>query len=188
MNKEKPKNKIKVKQNKNPLPKIKSNNKESNIKVKSLNNKIIQDSKNNNNDLEHLKINYPKEQKQILPKNNIRTSEMALIKNSNAKISNKNNNKLTLRYLLKEYGLSEYCKKMNEIGYNNDNFTDIGTMTKKNFNVLINHINILPFHYEKFEKFYEYLKKLNHSNLPNKKKSNPSSRTCYQLHTPNTET
>ena len=168
MNKEKPKNKIKVKQSKNPLPKIKSNNKESNIKVKSLNNKIIQDSKNNN-DLEHLKINYPKEQKQILPKNNIRTNEMALIKNSNAKISNKNNNKLTLRYLLKEYGLSEYCKKMNEIGYNNDNFTDIGTMTKKNFNVLINHINILPFHYEKFEKFYEYLKKLNHSNLPNKK-------------------
>ena len=163
MNKEKQKIKMKIKQNKYPLPKIKSNNNNnnSNLKVKILNNKIIQDSKNNNNNLEQLKVNHLKDQKQILPKSNYKINDINSIKNTNVKP--------TLRYLLKEYGLLEYYKKMNDIGYNNDNYTDIGLIPKKNINVIINHINLLPFHYEKFEKFYEYLKKLNHNNFALKK-------------------
>ena len=170
MNKEKQKNKMKIKQNKYPLPKIKTNNNNINLKVKNLNNKIIQDSKNNSN-LEQLKINYPKDQKLILLKSNNKVNDIGSIKNTNtnAKINNKDNIKPTLRYLLREYGLLEYYKKMNDIGYNNDNYTDIGIMTKKNFNTLINHINVLPFHYEKFEKFYEYVKKLNHNIFANRK-------------------
>ena len=125
MNKEKQKIKMKVKQNKYPLPKIKSNNNNnnSNLKVKILNNKIIQDSKNNNNNLEQLKVNHLKDQKQILPKSNYKINDINSIKNTNVKP--------TLRYLLKEYGLLEYYKKMNDIGYNNDNYTDIGLIPKK---------------------------------------------------------
>ena len=173
MNKEKQKNKIKVKQNKYPLPKIKPNNNNNNpnLKVKILINKVIQESKNSNNNLEQLKLNHLKDQKQILPKNIYKVNEINSIKNTNAKIINKENIKPTFRYLLKEYGLLEYYKKMNDIGYNNDNYTDIGLITKKNINVIINHINLLPFHYEKFEKFYEYLKKLNHNNNHANKKN-----------------
>ena len=165
MNKEKQKTKIKAKQNKYPLPKIKpiNSNNNSNLKIKILNNKIIQDSKNINNNFEQMKVNHLKDQKQILPKYNFKVNDINSIKNTNSKP--------TLRYLLKQYGLLEYYKKMNDFGYNNDNYTDIGLMPKKNINVIINNINLLPFHYEKFEKFYEYLKKLNHNNNLSYKKN-----------------
>ena len=168
MNKEKSKNKNKTKQNKNPLPKIKSNN---NLPLKTKNNKYIQDSKNNN-DLEHLKINYQKEQKQVLPKTNLRMKNINSKKNSNVNTNIKNKSKTGLKYLLKEYGLVEYHKKLNELGYNNNNYVEIGNLTKKNLVSLINTINILPLHYEKMEKFYEYLRKMNHNNNANNKKIN----------------
>ena len=162
--KEKSKNKNKIKQNKNQFPKIKQNNNNLPIKAKHSNYKIIQDKKNNT-DLEHLNINYQKEQ--ILPKANLVIKNNNLSKNANNnnnKVNNKNRNKSSLRYLLKEYGLIEYHKKFNELGYNNDNFIQIGGLSRRNFASLINQINIVPFHYEKMEKFYYYLKKLNRNN------------------------
>ena len=171
MIKEKSKSKNKIKLNKNPLPKIKLNHNNLTVKLNPLKDKAIPDRKNNN-DLEHLKVNYPKEQKHILPKTNIRVKEVKSAKNSTINNNNQNKNKLTLKYLLKEYGLMEYHKKFIEIGYNNENFLEIGNITKKNLNSLMNKINLLPFHYEKLEKFYEYLKKLNY-NLGNKKAQNP---------------
>ena len=171
MIKEKSKSKNKIKLNKNPLPKIKPNHNNLTVKLKPLNNKAIPDLKNNK-DLEHLKVNYPKEQKQILPKTNIRVKEVKSVKNSSINNNNQSKNKLTLKYLLKEYGLMEYHKKFIEIGYNNENFLEIGNISKKNLNSLMNKINLLPFHYEKLEKFYEYVKKLNY-NHGNKKTQNP---------------
>ena len=173
MIKEKTKNKNKIKLNKNPLPKINLNYNNLTVKLKSVNNKVIPDLKNNK-DLEHLKVNYHKEQKQILPKANTKVKETksAKISKINYNNNNQNENKMTLKYILKEYGLMEYHKKFKEIGYNNENFLEIGNITKKNLNSLMNKINLLPFHYEKLEKFYEYLKKLNY-NLGNKKVQNP---------------
>ena len=161
--KEKSKNKNKIKQNKNQFPKIKQNNNNLPIKAKHSNYKIIQDKKNNT-DLEHLNINYQKEQ--ILPKANlvIKNNNLSKNANNNNKANNKNRNKSSLKYLLKEYGLIEYHKKFNELGYNNDNFIQIGGLSRRNFASLINQIDIVPFHYEKMEKFYYYLKKLNRNN------------------------
>ena len=167
MIKEKSKNKLKTKQNKNPLPKIKPNNTNLSLKTKHLNNRGMLDSKNNN-DLNHLKINYQKDSKQVLPKTNFRIKNTNSTKNANSNMVSKNRSKTSLKYLLKEYGLSEYHKKINEIGFNNDNYTEIGTLSRKNFASLVNNINILPLHYEKIEKFYDYLRKLNHNTI-NKK-------------------
>ena len=160
MTKEKSKNKNKFRQNKNLFPKIKQYNNNLPIKIKQPNYKSIQENKNN--DLEHLNINYQKEQ--ILPKANLGVKNINLPKNVNNKANNKNRNKKSLKYLLKEYGLIEYYKKFNELGYNNDNYTQIGNLTRRSFASLINQINMVPFHYEKIEKFYEYLKKLNRNN------------------------
>ena len=165
MIKEKSKNKPKIKQNKNPLPKIKPNTNNFSLKAKHSIYKGISESKNNN-DLENLKINYQRDQRHILPKANLRIKNANSTKNSNSNTINKNKSKTGLKYLLKEYGLSEYHKKLNELGYNNDNYTEIGNLSRKNFSYLINNLNIFPLHYEKLEKFYDYLKKMNH----NKKK------------------
>ena len=171
MIKEKPKNKNKIKQNKYPLPKIKPNNNPLSIKPKHTNYKSIPDQKYNN-DLEHLKINYLKDQKQILPKTNLRVKNINLTKNCNNNTINKNRSKTSLKYLLKEYGLTEYHKKLNDLGYNNDNYLEIGSLSRKNFASLINNLNIFPLHYEKIEKFYDYLKKMNHNSNKNKKNNN----------------
>ena len=171
MIKEKSKNKTKKKQNINPLPKINQNNNNYTIRGKQTNNKYISESKKNN-DLDFLKVNYQKDQKRILPKTNLKQKNPNSAKNSNNNTLNKNRIKLGLKYLLKEFGLIEYYKKFNEIGYNNDNYIELGNLTKKNFNSILNLINILPFHYEKFEKFYDYVKRLNHSNNNNKKIQN----------------
>ena len=131
--KEKSKNKNKIKQNKNQFPKIKQNNNNLPIKAKHSNYKIIQDKKNNT-DLEHLNINYQKEQ--ILPKTNLVIKNNNLSKNvnnNNNKANNKNKNKSSLKYLLKEYGLIEYHKKFNELGYNNDKFYSNRRFISKEF-------------------------------------------------------
>ena len=175
--KEKSKNKNKIKQNKNQFPKIKQNNNNLPIKAKHSNYKIIQDKKNNT-DLEHLNINYQKEQ--ILSKANlvIKNNNLSKNANNNNKANNKNRNKSSLKYLLKEYGLIEYHKKFNELGYNNDNYIQIGGLSRRNFASLINQINIVPFHYEKMEKFYYYLKKLNRNN---NNSSNNKTKKKYHL-------
>ena len=169
MIKEKSKNKPKIKQNKNPLPKIKPNTNNFSLKAKHSIYKGISESKNNN-DLENLKINYQRDQRHILPKANLRIKNVNSTKNSNSNTINKNRSKTGLKYLLKEYGLSEYHKKLNELGYNNDNYTEIGNLSRKNFSYLINNLNIFPLHYEKLEKFYDYLKKMNHNKKNNNQK------------------
>ena len=169
MIKEKSKNKPKIKQNKNPLPKIKPNTNNFSLKAKHSIYKGISESKNNN-DLENLKINYQRDQRHILPKANLRIKNANSTKNSNSNTINKNRSKTGLKYLLKEYGLSEYHKKLNELGYNNDNYTEIGNLSRKNFSYLINNLNIFPLHYEKLEKFYDYLKKMNHNKKNNNQK------------------
>ena len=181
MFKEKSKNKIKAKHNKYPLPKIKPNTNIS-IKPKLVINKHISEVKNHN-DLEFIKINIQKEKKDILPKTNFRFKNINSAKNSSANRT-KAKFRITLKLVLKEYGLSEYLKKMNEIGYNNDNFYQIGNLTRKNYLNFLNQISIYPLHYEKMEKFYEFLKRYNHNkqhqnNIENNSNNNKNNNFSY---------
>ena len=169
MIKEKSKNKQKIKQNKYHLPKIKPNTNNFSLKARHSVYKGISDSKNNN-DLENLKVDYQRDQRNKLPKSNLRIKNANSTKNSNSNTINKNRSKSGFKYLLKEYGLSEYHKKLNELGYNNDNYTEIGNLSRKNFSYLINNLNIFPLHYEKLEKFYDYLKKMNNNKKNNNQK------------------
>ena len=67
MIKEKSKNKPKIKQNKYHLPKIKPNTNNFSLKARHSVYKGISDSKNNN-DLENLKVDYQRDQRNKLPK------------------------------------------------------------------------------------------------------------------------
>ena len=182
--KEKAKNKPKNNNNKLPLPKIKYSNSKNptTTKIKQINNQPLFHFANNNNidqyNMIHPNIYQSKEQKQkedhkfstktnikiknlYEPKNNYKTYNFKNTGNANTNITSQNN----LKYLLKEFGLTEYLRKLYEIGYDNNNYLKIGNLSRKNFNMLLNNINIFPGHIAKMEKFYEYLKKLN--NNPN---------------------
>ena len=177
-------NKIKSNNNKFPLPKLKyvNFNNQTQIKNKTPNNQppinyyINYNSENYKNIQQD--IYKPKEQKE---ENNLNYKTNIKIKTNEQKNINNNRNnsgkyKLNkssnstqdnLNYLLKEFGLSKYIEKLKELGYNNNNYLKIGTLSRKNFNNLINLMNILPIHTPKIEKFYEYLKKLNMSSYYN---------------------
>ena len=183
--KEKAKNKPKNNNNnKLPLPKIKYSNSKNTTttRIKQINNQPLFHFANNNNidqyNMIHPNIYQSKEQKQkedhkfntktnikiknlYDPKNNYKTYNFKNTGNANTNITSQNN----LKYLLKEFGLTEYLRKLYELGYDNNNYLKIGTLSRKNFNMLLNNIHIFPGHTVKMEKFYEYLKKLN--NNPN---------------------
>ena len=187
--KEKIKNKPKLNNNNNnklPLPKIKYSNSKNptSSKIKPINNQPLINFSNINNldqfNMIQSNMNPSKEQKQkeehkFNPKTNLKiknvydpksTHRIYNMKNTeNKNIISQNN----FRYLLKEFGLSEYIRKLYEFGYDNNNYLKIGTLSRRNFNTLLNNIHIFPGHMVKMEKFYEYLRRLNnnHSNNMN---------------------
>ena len=176
--KEKPKNKMKINNNKQPLPKIKysTSHNQTLTKLKSINNQPPSNLHNNQyieqynliqSNLYKPKESKQKEEQKFNPKTNLKIKNLYELKNNNKTNYTKNNENKNnipqnnLKYLLKEFGLSEYIRKLNEFGYDNNNYLKIGTLTRKNFNNLLTNIHIFPGHTVKMEKFYEYLKKLN---------------------------
>ena len=193
------KNKMKSNNNKFPLPKLKYSNfnNQAQIKTKYSNNQP-QVNYYNNHKLDQYNIiqqnsyqpKEPKEEHIFNSKTNIKikSSDQKNINNNNRANSgkfkiNKNNNnnyQTNLNYLLREFGLSEYIKDLNELGYDNNNYLKIGTLSKKNFNNLLNVMGVLPDKYIKMEKFYEYLQKLNMSSHNNYYNNINNNNTIYK--------
>ena len=179
--KEKAKSKTKTNNsNKLPLPKIRYSIPKNQplIKTNQTNNQPLLNVPNNKGiaqyNLIQPNIYQTKEQKQkeehkFHNKTNIRIKSLYEQKNGyklNATKNNENKNNISqynLKYLLKEFGLSEYFRKLCELGYDNNNYLKIGGLSRRNFNSLLNSINIFPGHNVKMEKFYEYLKKFNNN-------------------------
>ena len=78
--------------------------------------------------------------------------------NKNDKFHKSQNFGNKFKDLLKNFGLNKYYEKMNELGINENTYTNLGLMTRKNINELINNLNIFSGHIIKFEKMYEYLR------------------------------
>jgi len=162
----KEKNKIKINNNKYPLPKIKyTNSSNQTLKRHKQNGNQQQLNINNLYNLDQYDIIQSREQKQkeeylYNSKTNVRINNHRFNsgKLSESKSNTPQNN---LKYLLREFGLSEYNRKLNELGYDNNNYLQIGYLSRKSFNNLMSRIHIFPGHISKMEKFYEYLRKIN---------------------------
>ena len=94
--------------------------------------------------------------------------------NKNAKSQKSQNYLNNFKDVLKYFGLSKYYEKMIELGINDNTYINLGLMTRKNINELINNLNIFPGHIIKFEKLYEYLRNetFNEENNNNLKTNN----------------
>ena len=92
--------------------------------------------------------NSQKYQGQILPK----------AKNTEMKRQN------YLKHLLNEFGLSQYLRKLYELGYDDNNVNKIGLMSRKKFQELVINLKMYPGQSVKMEKLYDYLKQLNLAN------------------------
>ena len=66
-----------------------------------------------------------------------------------------------LKHLLSEFGLSQYFRKLYELGYDDKNVNKIGLLTRKSFQELIQNMHIYPGQTVKMEKLYDYLRQLN---------------------------
>ena len=69
-----------------------------------------------------------------------------------------------LKHLLNEFGLSQYLRKLYDLGYNDNNVYRIGLMNRNFFQELMNNMKMLPGQNIKMEKLYNYLKQLNLAN------------------------
>ena len=162
----KEKNKLKINNNKYPLPKIKyTNSNNQALKKHKPNNNQQQLNMNNLYNLDQYDNFQSKEQKQkeeylYNSKTNIRINNHRF---NSGKLSESKSNitQNNLKHLLREFGLSEYNRKLNELGYDNNNYLQIGYLSRKSFNNLLSRIHIFPGHIAKMEKFYEYLRKIN---------------------------
>ena len=72
-----------------------------------------------------------------------------------------------LKFILREFGLSQYLRKLYEMGYDDHNYMKIGGMNQKKFEELIFNLKIFPGHQVKMVKLYEYLQSLQHVNHTN---------------------
>jgi hypothetical protein len=70
-----------------------------------------------------------------------------------------------LKHLLNEFGLSQYLRKIYELGYDDNNYYKIGMLTRNEFNDFIYNIHIYPGQMVKMENFYDYLKQLNYNKV-----------------------
>ncbi len=69
-----------------------------------------------------------------------------------------------LKHLLNEFGLSQYLRKLYELGYDDNNVYKIGLMNRKSFQELEKNMKMFPGQSVKMEKLYNYLKQLNLAN------------------------
>ena len=69
-----------------------------------------------------------------------------------------------LKHLLNEFGLSQYLRKLYELGFDDNNVYKIGLMNRKAFQELEKNMKMFPGQSIKMEKLYNYLKQLNLAN------------------------
>ena len=95
--------------------------------------------------------------------------------NINLKMNKINNNKeikkQSLKDILNNYGLIKYYDKIVELGINDDNINNLGSMNKKTLNEFISNIKMFPGHIIKMEQLYQHLKQ---NNLSSKQLHNNS--------------
>ena len=95
--------------------------------------------------------------------------------NNNLKMNKINNNKeikkQSLKDILNNYGLIKYYDKIVELGINDDNINNLGSMNKKTLNEFISNIKMFPGHIIKMEQLYQHLKQ---NNLSSKQLHNNS--------------
>jgi len=141
------------------LPKISSaNNASSSLLSKK---PSIEKSSPNLNNLENLYINVTNKMKQLSSSpgkasNNVVNNQ----KKKNMEMKKQN----YLKHLLNEFGLSQYLRKLYELGYDDNNINKIGLMSRKKFQELVLNMKMYPGQSIKMEKLYDYLKQLNLAN------------------------
>ena len=141
------------------LPKISSG---SNVSSSILSKKAATEKNTSNlNNLENLYINVTNKMKQLSgsPGKNLN------INSNNQKKKNVEMKKQNyLKHLLNEFGLSQYMRKLYELGYDDNNINKIGLMSRKKFQELLLNMKMYPGQSIKMEKLYDYLKQLNLAN------------------------
>ena len=141
------------------LPKISSaNNASSSLLSKK---PSIEKSSPNLNNLENLYINVTNKMKQLSSSPGKATNNVVNNKkNKNMEMKKQN----YLKHLLNEFGLSQYLRKLYELGYDDNNINKIGLMSRKKFQELVLNMKMYPGQSIKMEKLYDYLKQLNLAN------------------------
>ena len=140
------------------LPKISSvNNASSSLISKK---QSTEKSSPNLNNLENLYINVTNKMKQLSssPGKQINVNNPQKKKKTEMKRQN------YVKHLLNEFGLSQYLRKLYELGYDDNNINKIGLMSRKKFQELVINLKMYPGQSIKMEKLYDYLKQLNLSN------------------------
>ena len=148
------------------LPKISSvNNASASLITKK---QQLDKSSPNLNNLENLYINVTNKMKQLTSSPgkqpnmnspyNLYSHPQQKKKNTEMKRQN------YLKHLLNEFGLSQYLRKLYELGYDDNNINKIGLMSRKKFQELVLNMKMYPGQSIKMEKLYDYLKQLNLAN------------------------
>ena len=138
------------------LPKISSTNNGSSSLISKK--QSTEKSSPNLNNLENLYINVTNKMKQL-------SSSPGKQSNNTLNYSKKKNAEMKkqsyLKHLLNEFGLSQYLRKLYELGYDDNNINKIGLMSRKKFQELVINMKMYPGQSIKMEKLYDYLKQLN---------------------------
>ena len=66
-----------------------------------------------------------------------------------------------LKHVLNEFGLSQYLRKIYELGYDDNNYTKIGLLSRREFDEFVRNIHLYPGQMVKMESFYSHLKQVN---------------------------
>ena len=66
-----------------------------------------------------------------------------------------------LKHVLNEFGLSQYLRKIYELGYDDNNYTKIGLLSRREFDEFVRNIHLYPGQMVKMESFYCHLKQVN---------------------------
>ena len=140
------------------LPKISSANNASSSLISKK--QITEKSSSNLNNLENLYINVTNKMKQLTSSPGKTTNVNTHQKKKNTEMKQQN----YLKHLLNEFGLSQYLRKLYELGYDDNNINKIGLMSRKKFQELVINMKMYPGQSVKMEKLYEYLKQLNLAN------------------------
>ena len=141
------------------LPKISSG---SNVSSSILSKKAATEKNTSNlNNLENLYINVTNKMKQL-------SSSPGKQSNNTLNYPKKKNAEMKkqsyLKHLLNEFGLTQYMRKLYELGYDDNNINKIGLMSRKKFQELVINMKMYPGQSIKMEKLYDYLKQLNLAN------------------------
>ena len=140
------------------LPKISSTNNASSSLISKK--QITDKSSLNLNNLENLYKNVTNKMKQLTSSPGKTTNINSHQKKKNTEMKRQN----YLKHLLNEFGLSQYLRKLFELGYDDNNINKIGLMSRKKFQELVINMKMYPGQSIKMEKLYDYLKQLNLAN------------------------